>query len=307
MTTDTKPSPISVFLDAIDSIKSIDRAGLEQALSAAPVEQQTKIIAMINGEEESDEIEEEEGGIGQVELSVEGFYHGTPKPAELAMISKHTGYPADPDDWEVVSIRASDNLSWMSYPAVWHENILRGMTKQFPGKTLLLDHNSYQVANSRGFFIKTALIQDEDAPPEIINNLGRGKINRSIVKAGGWKQVIVMAAIHRDEEALLSRVKARSVQDVSTGSFLSGVRQICPHCSEKMGREVEASEKDEDGRYTCPHEVPTPFMMMLVEWGYFDEEIKFMEYVIIDGEGQVHNETSFVVEGNLASAGVLRS
>jgi hypothetical protein len=293
--------------ELIESIRAQVKAqeNLLQSLSNLTPEQRQILQAKVD---EMEDMEDKEDLEGRIELSVEGFYNGSPKPAELKAISQWTGYAADPEDWEMVTLRASDNLAWMSYPAAWHPNVLQQMVMQFPGKTLLLDHNSYRVENAKGFFVKSALVSSDSVPADVINNLGRGKINRAIVKeAGGWLQVYVMAAIHKDNGILVDRIKARSIQDVSTGSLLSGVHQYCNICSKKMGRNVEVNEKDADGRYICPHEVPTPWMLMLKEMGYLSEDAQFMDYVTIDGEGQVHNETSFVVEGNLCSAGVIRS
>ena len=304
MTTATQPTAVSLVLEAVvNSIKGIDASALEQALAAMPVDQQAEVFAMAETEDEEGEEEE----FSRVELSIEGFYNGTPKPPEAKMIAQFTGYPCDPDDWEMVTLRASDNLTWKSFRAVWHPNVLNEMVKQYPGKTLLMDHGSSRIENSRGFFVKSVMIQDETAPDEILNNMGRGKMNRSIVKDHGWQQVVLMAAVHKDESALLSRIKSRAVHNTSTGTMLENVQHICPHCSKKMGREVESQEKDGDGKYVCPHEVPTWVMLWLADMGYFDKDVQFMDYVIINGGGMVHGECSFVTEGNLASAGVIRS
>ena len=298
--------------ELIESIRAQVKAqeNLLQSLSNLTPEQRQILQAKMDDMEDEGEMEpdDEDDLEGRIELSVEGFYNGTPQASELKMISQWTGYPADPEDWEMVTLRASDNLTWMSYPAAWHPNVLQQMVAQFPGKTLLLDHNSYEVENAKGFFVKTALVSSESAPSEVMNNFGRGKINRAIVKAhGGWLQVYVMAAIHKDNEELIDRIKSRSIQDCSTGSYLNGVHQYCNICSKKYGRDIDVYEKDEDGKYICPHEIPSPMMLFLRDAGYLSEDTPFMDWVTLDGEGQVHYETSFVVKGNVGSASVIRS
>ena len=244
----------------------------------------------------------------RVETEVEGFYWGNPDDADLKEIKAHTGFDWDASEWYMVPMLASDNLIWSSWSCSWHRSVLGMMVDQYPGQSLMVDHDSYSIEGTKGFFVRSVLMQQAIAPKNIIDALGNTQLNKAILKKDGWLQVYLQAAIPTTEEGLIQSLKRRQIEDVSTGSILNGQEYICPHCSARLGRDVPFSERGEDGKFTCPHEIPDPFLKMAVEFGWFgDEEVLFADYALMRGQGgERHFETSFVGVGNLPAAQVLR-
>ncbi|NJR69321.1 MAG: hypothetical protein HC771_12165 [Synechococcales cyanobacterium CRU_2_2] len=251
---------------------------------------------------------EERPAISRIKTDIEGFYWGSPTDADLQEIKGHTGFDWDVTEWYMVPMLASDNLIWSSWSCSWHRSVLGLMVDQYPGRSLMVDHNSYSIEGTKGFFVRSVLIQQATAPEGIINALGNTQLNKAILKKDGWLQVYLQAAIPATEEGLIQSLKRRQVEDVSTGSILNGQEYICPHCSAQLGRDVPFNERNADGQFTCPHEIPGPFLKMAVELGWFgDEEVLFADYALMRGQdGERHFEASFVGVGNLPAAQVLR-
>lgn len=243
------------------------------------------------------------------ETDVESLYWGEPTEADLASIQQMTGFDSSPSDWFMVALRCSDNLLWTTQDACWHTSVLISMAKQLPGESLMVDHESSEVDATKGFFLRSLVTSSNSAPLSVIESMGKGKYNRDrITQSGGWIQVYLMAAIPTTEAELISRIKNRQIQDVSTGSFLNGIQSICPHCTQKHGRDIGFYDRDADGRLICPHDEPTPFHKMLVNEGWIDEtEVNFADYRIIAAmDGDRHYETSMVGCGNLPGAELYR-
>lgn len=242
----------------------------------------------------------------QAETELEGFYWGEPNAEDLALIEEHTGFQWNSEDWFMVPMRASDNLLWSSEELAWHSSVLVGMTQQLPGQTLMVDHNAWEIENSRGFYVRSAMARSMTVPVDVLESQGQGEANRDRVSQDGWLQVYLIAAIPASEQKLIHALKTRQIEDVSTGSILGDRDYICPHCTQAHGREVSFYERDnKGGDFLCPHSIPSYFARLMASlWG---EEVNFADYAIVTANGKDrHYETSFVGVGNLASAEVLR-
>lgn len=69
----------------------------------------------------------------------------------------------------------------------------------------------------------------------------------------------------------VSGYKYGRLDDVSTGVLAEPDGYICPICTERYGRDIRFNEVDSDGYGLCPHDIPTPTMLMLADMGWIDE------------------------------------
>lgn len=294
--------------DVLNQVKGLTLEEVKAKLKGASSDQIATLQNAIDGEEIGDEPDLDdpiEDGVDRVEFA-NGFYMGMPTDADLVLINKYIGWQSKASDWFLFGAIVSDNLMHMSWAMAWHLNVLQKMAEQLPGEALLTDHRT-SVDNAQGFWLRTALIQEANPSDEALDVFGNGEINRHRIKKSGVISVAAMGCLPASNQAAIAKVKTRAYQDISTGSYLKDVRHICPTCSDRYGREVEAYDKFEDGSNMCPHEIPTPIMKMLDAWGWLGDDVVFMPYAIVDAEAQQHIETSFVYCGNLAKAQIMRS
>ncbi|MEL6853661.1 MAG: hypothetical protein AAFO83_00970 [Cyanobacteria bacterium J06607_13] len=232
---------------------------------------------------------------------------GQPTAAQLNRINAMTGRTWDEGDWFVVPLRASDNLISHSY-RVWSLDILQQMARTYrDAADSLLNHDWYDVEKTVGFVFESLLIRDDGAPDEILDAGGMGEVNRQIVDEQGYCWLYLNVAIKSDLVAVVKGVEEMRLNDISTGTLLNKPKMYCPECSREHGRKVSFFEtytdKEDNERYRCPHYLPTPWMLYYTS--LFDEEIPFASYVELDGTNQ-SVEVSFVVDGNLPAAQVIR-
>jgi hypothetical protein len=301
----------SIAEEVLAQVKGLTLEQIKSKLSSAQPEQIEQLRSAIDGKDD-DEMGDDDAmesamaeGIDRVEFA-HGMYMGKPTEADSTLIQEMTGYPSSPDDWFIFAACISDNLLQLSWPMAWHLNILAGIAQQLPGEVLLKDHRS-TVDASMGFWLRTLTTRDGSPDDDELDTFGNLDLNRQRIADTGLVKVYAIGALHKSNEDAIEAVKTRRYQDLSTGSFLKGIRHICPVCSERYGMEVEAYDKFEDGSAMCPHTIPTPMMQMLASWGWLDEDTVFMPYAIVDAESQYHDETSFVYCGNLHQAQIVRS
>lgn len=58
-------------------------------------------------------------------------------------------------------------------------------------------------------------------------------------------------------EAIIEKIGARVIHNVSTGGIVNRARYLCPHCSAKYGREIGFHDRDQLNRYICSHDNPS--------------------------------------------------
>lgn len=226
------------------------------------------------------------------------LYMGTPLPEDLESIKRVTGDDSwEPDEWFVVPFRASDNLVSRSYK-VWHDNVLEQMPKQLIGKNLILNHDWEDVSSSIGIIFDGFMSYDEPEQ-EIVSGNDREQSNSKIIQEKGYKCIYLLAAVHASKPQEIMDIKTGRINKCSTGSILSNVNVICPHCTEEYGREIGFFDTDENGNYICPHSLPGG------QYYKPEEEELVADYAIWDGsfEGV---ELSLVVCGNLPGASIIR-
>lgn len=224
------------------------------------------------------------------------LYMGVPLPEDLESIKKVTGDDSwQPDEWFVVPFRASDNLVSRSYK-VWHDNVLQQMPSKLIGKNLIINHDWDDVRSSVGIIFDGFMSYDEP-DQENYESDTVSQSNYKIIQEKGYKCVYLLAAIHASKPQEIMDIKTGRVSKCSTGSILSDVSIICPHCSEEYGREVSFFEIDENSNYICPHSIPGGYQV--------EEDELVADYAIWDGifDGI---ELSLVVCGNLPGASVVR-
>lgn len=235
------------------------------------------------------------------------LHMGEPSARQLARIEAMTGKEWQSSDWFVVALRASDNLPSHSF-RTWSLNILQQMGRTFrDGADSLLNHDWFDVEKSVGFVFESLLVRDSSAPDEILDAGGMGELARQIVDEHGYIWLYLNVAIRADLVAVVKGIEERRLDDVSTGTLLNKPKMYCPNCSREYGRQVSFFEtyvdKEDVVRYRCPHYLPTPYMLYFAS--LFDEDIAFADYVEMDGMSQ-SVEISFVVDGNLPAARVIR-
>ena len=133
---------------------------------------------------------------------------------------------------------------------------------------------------------------------------GFGKLNKKVINKEGHIWLYLCAAVPRTSRAVAA-IENRVYGDCSTGSILNNGYELCPNCSEEMGRDVGIYELDEDDNYVCPHTPPSRFMHMLAS--YYGLEINFADYVIRGGDSNKAVELSNCIQGQLPAASILRS
>lgn len=296
----------SIAQEVLSQVKGLTLEQIRAKLSEAKPEQVAALRSAIDGEvkpPDDDAIESAmTEGVDRVEFA-HGMYMGKPTEADDALIQQMTGYPVRGFVfWACIS----DNLLQLSWPMAWHLNILSGIADQLPGEVILKDHRG-SVDAAQGFWVRTLMTRDGSPGDSEMDTFGNLELNRQRIADTGLVKVYAMGFLPESNANAIEAVKTRRYQDLSTGSLLKGVRHICPVCSDRYGMEVEAYDKWEDGSAMCPHTVPTPLMVMFAEWGWFDEDIVFMPYTIVDAVSQYHDETSFVYCGNLHQAQIVRS
>lgn len=299
----------SIAADVLNQVKGLTLEQVKAKLGEASTDQLVQLQQAIDDDGEMDDggdgIDDPMMGDTDRAMYENGLYMGVPTDEDLAKINEMVGWNSTADQWFVFSALVSDNLMHLSWPMAWHLNVLRGIAKQLPGETLLTDHES-SVDNAQGFWLRTLMTRDDNPTDEELDTFGNLELNKSRIEGQGVISVYALGVIPADNEKAIAAIKSRSYQDVSTGSLLKDVRHICPVCSERYGKEVEYLDKWEDGSNMCPHELPTPIMKILAEWGWLGENVVFMPYAIVDAEAQYHLETSFVYCGNLHKAQIVR-
>ena len=236
--------------------------------------------------------------------AVDGFYWGSPDAEDLKVINQYTGQNWNSEDWFLFAGLASDSFLWSSSLSVWHLNVLRNMAKDFPGKSLMLDHSSYAQQETKGFVLRTALVKSEKASPGVTNHLGRGPLNAKTVKRnGGYFRVYLQMAVPAHEVELIDRIKSRQSEYLSTGTYAPDAVKICPNCSDAAGKDIPFFAKNDQGKFICPHEIPHPYLLWLEEIGRLPDGTVFADYAVIGSrKTEEHYEISIVGIGNLHAA-----
>jgi hypothetical protein len=236
---------------------------------------------------------------------------GTPSESQLAAIKSylHSGDSTTAEDWFVFSAIASDNLISRSYRK-WHLNMLTQIADGLKGRPFLLDHEWDDAEETVGFIFDSKLVKLSTPIMAAVNQPMKTAMNQAIVSLEGHHMVI--CSIAASPLKTKSAVTGRTYQSVSTGGLMQAIKMICPNCSATYGREVTFTERDKNGKYTCPHLVPS-------EWSYGrsqddDRDVyedddfpppSYADYLILDGvfDGV---ELSAVVAGNLPYAQIIR-
>lgn len=270
-------------------------ANFAEVLSDVPHEQLRDAIAQLV----EAEINRQSNSLSAVEFAL-----GEPSKSDLSAIASFVGHEVQGDDWFMVSFHASDNLINRSWRR-WHQNVLRQMADYYPGCPLIVDHNWAEVEDAVGFITAANLVTDPNPSNDYFKrpDPDENRLNRKIVKAEGLTVLYLTAAIPRSLSEVVQGVEFRRLHCCSTGGLLSNIRMICPNCSEKHGREVTFTERDKQGEYVCPHEIPWMGSRLFADES--ESSIEQADYLWLDGTKDVV-ELSFCQTGNLPLAGVMR-
>lgn len=231
--------------------------------------------------------------------NIQGF--NKPDDYQMQKINKAIGWQSKADDWLVVNFRASDNLVNRSYRK-WHLNTLNLMAEKSVGDPLLIDHEWFESDAGCGFIINSQLVKTNKIPE--YQKLGYEEINQKIIKKEGYVELIMTAAIPIIDanKTWIDAIKNRVINSCSTGGEISGVRLICPHCSETHGREVMFDEVNKLGEYVCPHLAPNAYTMYQAS---DDDSYEVADYMELDGNYE-NLELSLCQIGNLPNAKIIR-
>lgn len=229
---------------------------------------------------------------------------GQPSTEQLAKINSYTGNDSDPADWFVFWCRASDNFVNRS-GRKWHMSILQQMASDYPGQSLLFDHEWESSEDAIGFIFDSQLVVTPNAPNDCIQSPGRTALNQQILADEGYACVYTACCVKADQmQAVVQGIQDNRLNDVSTGGLLSGIKTICPNCSKALGRDVTFNERNGKG-YTCPHLIPSMWSALFYDDDMDEDEVGYADYLILDG---IHDtiELSLVNSGNLPAASVMR-
>jgi hypothetical protein len=228
---------------------------------------------------------------------------GEPTAVQLKKINALLGgEETEAKDWLVVPYMASNNLVDHDYRR-WHISTMFQFATQFIGKPNILDHSQYKAESGVGFIFQALVVQDKTAPAAVVNGGGFGKLNKKIIAEEGYVWLYLASAIPAGTEAA-TRIKARRYNSCSTGSLVKDPFLVCPNCSAEKGREVTFYETTEDGKYVCPHLVPSSWAKQFV--AMYDEKVNFADYAIFGGLTNEPVEHSICVAGALPAAQIIR-
>lgn len=218
---------------------------------------------------------------------------GHPTESQLAKINRFRPKGTPPiQSHEVISIPfiASDNLVSRSNGA-WDIQSLHAMAKLFPGRPVSLDHRWEESEKNVAFVYDGVVVRTSEASPQLLNRAGNFDINRQIVAKDGLHQLVLYTAVEATSP-VVSGLRFRRLGDVSTGGFTDGTF-LCPLCS------VDFQDP------TCPHIMPHPFILMLLQFGDEDIDPEMIAPYYIRSGFMDAVELSLVVCGNLPGAGVV--
>lgn len=224
---------------------------------------------------------------------------GTPSDTQFKKIQALTGVESSPEEWMVVPLHASNNLVDLGYRR-WHKNVLEQMANTFVGRPHILDHEWYDSEYAVSFIFDCQLVTSEPTD-ELLQMGGFEEYNKKIVEKEGLHWVFMNVAVSKNHDAA-EAIASRRYNDCSTGSILTNPKYICPNCSEDLGRDVSFHEKDDNGRYICPHMIPSRFAF----WLYDGDDVKFADYAILNADHHEAVEISSCIRGALPGASVIR-
>lgn len=238
--------------------------------------------------------------IANSENAVKLNFLSIPNASQLSSINSSIGWESEANNWLIVNFRASDNLVNRSYRK-WHLNTLKLMDAKCVGNPLLVDHEWFESTSGCGFIINSELRKSSN-PPEF-QKLGYEEINQRIINKEGYVELILTAAIPTipANSGWIDAIKNRVINSCSTGGEISGVRLICPHCSETHNREVTFNETNKLGEYICPHLAPNAYTMQMEN----AEQYSVADYMELDGNYE-NLELSLCHIGNLPNAKIIR-
>lgn len=227
---------------------------------------------------------------------------GHPTEDEHKEIIRLTGLDSEPEDWFVFDVYMSDNLVDRDYQR-WHPNVLVQMGTQYHGRQLSIDHE-FSSKMVQGFTMNPVLRVDPSPSVELLNAGGFLEWNQKVCSRENHQSLRVLGVVKAGSEAH-QKIIERRYNKVSTGTMLSGIRRICPNCSEEKGREVDFMERDKHDDYVCPHLIPNQFARWMADMGLLEDNEKLADYVTLDGVN-TSLELSFVLEGALPAARIMR-
>jgi hypothetical protein len=231
-----------------------------------------------------------------VQESSQEVYLGSPNSKHLKKIHNILNdTTTTEEDWFVCCVHASDNLvngSWEK----WHLDILKDMVKRTNGAMFILDHNWRYTESTIGFIFDGYLAKEETLPKK--QTIGKEEYNQEIADGEGIYVYYAWVAIARDKQLVIDAIQKYRKQNVSTGGFVQKIRFICPVCTKQYNQEIGVYDRDKDGKFICPHQLPG------YGWLYEDIENE-MPYVEIKGDYDPV-EISFVNSGNLPAACIKR-
>jgi len=205
------------------------------------------------------------------------------------------------EDYYTVCFQASDNLVNRSYRK-WSLICLEQMVEKSIDIPLIINHDWDDVDAIKGFVYKTEMVKFDIVPEGYKQVLGYEEINKKIVQKEGLNIVLFYCAIPKFLEEDIQKLES-IYNSCSTGGILLKVKLVCPNCSETRGVETTFTEKDKNGDYVCPHNIPSFWSAY-----YCDEETSeydFADYAEIKGDYD-SVELSIVVSGNLPNARIKR-
>jgi Sec-independent protein translocase protein TatA len=235
---------------------------------------------------------------------------GEPTPKQLEKINNLLGRESEASEWTVCAFYASNNFIDLSLRR-WSESTMYQMAMTAVGRPHLIDHDWSRTESSIGFVFDAKVVKDKYAPEDVIKAGGYEKFNREILEEEGHVWLYLNCAIASTHEAA-EDIKARRKSDGSTGSILNRPYMLCPNCSREHGRPVSFMEKEYDPQakkevYTCPHNIPSTFILNLLEtYGEDIESFNFADYVTLGAVDHQFVEMSSVNRGALPAVKIIR-
>jgi hypothetical protein len=197
----------------------------------------------------------------------------------------------EPEDIQSINIIACDNLITCDQRQ-WHTDILAQAASDtigLVGKPFTLDHNWDEVEEVQGLIYDAQLLNLTEAPPRIVQT-PYAALNKKIIKAEGYRPVLVKVAFYR-YSALIMQQALGALKFVSFGATSIESDLICPHDS--------LSFSDPECRYIPPSRLWQPSEEDLKASG-----LKIADYAIRTGS-LWFSELSQVLGPNLPGAQVV--